>query len=98
MKSSPQKIIEMENRLNKIVDILSRLEADLDEFEKIKSEFDILEKYYKSKDWQNDFEADERGEFPHDLPRGVLSEDEIWNALAIRDEILDKMKQISYKR
>lgn len=88
----------MEDRLNKIVDILSRLEADLDEFENFRSDFDILEEYYKSKDWQSDFEADERGEFPHDLPRGVLSEDGIWNALVIRDEILGKMKQLTRKR
>lgn len=31
--------------------------------------------------WRADFEADEEGELPADLPRGVLSEDGIYNVL-----------------
>ncbi|MCR5782856.1 MAG: DUF4298 domain-containing protein [Clostridia bacterium] len=40
-----------------------------------------LEAYYTSGEWREDFEADEAGLLPPDLPRGVLSEDGIYNLL-----------------
>ena len=40
-----------------------------------------LEAYYTSNDWKRDFADDEAGKFPNDLPRGVLSEDWIFNLL-----------------
>ena len=36
---------------------------------------------YTSVEWQNDYEADERGEFPPDLKRGVLSQDALYDLL-----------------
>lgn len=41
-----------------------------------------LEKYYTGPLWKQDFEADEAGQFPQDLKRGVLSEDGIYNLIA----------------
>ena len=41
----------------------------------------VLEQYYGSDDWKLDFADDEAGALPADLPRGVLSEDGIFNAL-----------------
>jgi hypothetical protein len=41
----------------------------------------ILRQYMDSGLWKEDFEADERGELPRDLKRGVLSEDGLWNLL-----------------
>lgn len=90
----------MENRISKMEKILNRciknledIENSLEEFKKLQPEFDILEKYYKSPDWRADFEADERGEISQKIPRGVLSQDGIWNTLARRDEILRIMKK-----
>lgn len=37
----------------------------------------LLDAYYTSGEWQDDYEADKRGELPPDLKRGVLS----WDAL-----------------
>lgn len=37
--------------------------------------------YMDSGLWLSDFEADERGELPPDLKRGVLSEDGLYNLL-----------------
>ena len=37
--------------------------------------------YYRSGQWLADYEADERGELPGGLRRGVLSQDGIWNLL-----------------
>ena len=40
-----------------------------------------LDAYYGSREWREDLAADEAGELPEDLRRGVLSEDGIWNVL-----------------
>ena len=41
----------------------------------------LLEAYYTSGDWREDYEADERGELPPDLKRGVLSQDALYDLL-----------------
>ena len=41
-----------------------------------------LTSYYENGQWLKDFEADERGELPKDLKRGVLSEDGVYNLLS----------------
>ena len=40
-----------------------------------------LEAYYTSDEWKRDFTDDEKGLFPKKLPRGVLSEDGVYNLL-----------------
>ena len=46
----------------------------------------------ESGQWQEDFEADERGEISPSIPRGVLSEDGLYNTL---DRLQDVLGQIS---
>ena len=41
----------------------------------------ILTEYYESPLWKDDYAADERGELPGNLLRGVLSEDGLYNLL-----------------
>lgn len=41
----------------------------------------LLDTYYTSGLWREDYEADERGEFPPDLKRGVLSQDALYDLL-----------------
>ena len=41
-----------------------------------------LREYYENGQWLLDYEADERGELPGDLKRGVLSQDGLWDLLA----------------
>ena len=38
--------------------------------------------YYFGGQWLLDYQADERGELPEDLKRGILSEDGVWNLLS----------------
>ncbi len=45
-----------------------------------------LVSYYESGRWLSDYEADERGEIPSDLKRGVLSEDGLYNLLSELDD------------
>lgn len=41
----------------------------------------LLGAYYSSGEWREDYEADERGELPPDLKRGVLSQDALYDLL-----------------
>lgn len=50
--------------------------------EHIKSMLNTLKEYYEGGQWLEDFRADERGELPPDMKRGVLSEDGLWNLLS----------------
>ena len=60
----------------------------------------ILIQYYESEQWKNDYSADERGELPADLKRGVLSEDGVYNLLNDIDSLKKKgwENDESYKR
>lgn len=37
--------------------------------------------YYEGGQWLADYEADQRGELPRELKRGVLSQDGVWELL-----------------
>ena len=41
----------------------------------------LLDAYYTSGEWLEDYEADERGDFPPDLKRGVLAQDALYELL-----------------
>ena len=41
-----------------------------------------LRDYYENGQWLRDYEADERGELPRELKRGVLSQDGLWDLLS----------------
>ena len=47
----------------------------------------------ESGQWQKDFEANEAGLVPRDLPREVLSEDALYNLLAEADEMLASVEE-----
>ena len=76
MEQRISRITEMEARLNRITAWLKRASGDVQEDAR------LLDEYYRSPLWRLDFEADEAGELPAGLPRGVLSEDAVYNALS----------------
>ena len=51
--------------------------------DEMKSKLALLEEYYTSGEWRADYEADEAGLFPADLKRGVLSQDGVFDLLAL---------------
>jgi len=86
-----KRIIEMEARLNRIREWLEKNTCD------IREDIRLLEEYYHSPLWLSDFEADEAGLFPDDLPRGVLSEDAVYNVLMEYEERLGEKKLSLYE-
>lgn len=79
------RIKKQEAAFDQAQDFFNRLESFLEEAQQIKPLLSGLETYYET-DWRADFEADERGELPADLKRGVLSEDGLYNLLT--DQVL----------
>ena len=91
------RIQEMEEIYREASAILPALQAALDAFDLLRPRLAELEAYYTSPLWQADYADDEAGKLPPDLPRGVLSEDGIWNLLADRRSLLEQMAELTQK-
>jgi len=57
-------------------------------------DFIDLEAYMASGDWQKDYETEERGELRKDIPKDVLSQDELYNTLTELDGVLKDMRRL----
>lgn len=77
-----QRIREMEERYNRVRKAADALDDGLEAYLDVQEDLHILENYEDSGRWLKDFEADENGEIPADIPRGVLSEDGLYNLLS----------------
>ena len=67
------------------MDIIERIQYMEALFDRARQTGEIsaeLTDYYFGGQWLADYEADQRGELPRDLKRGVLSQDGVWNLLA----------------
>ena len=82
------RIEDMNERLEKARVILDQLEKVVSEYNSIKEDVRILQQYMESGQWQLDYEADEAGQIPSEVKRGVLSEDGLYNLLHDSDTIL----------
>ena len=83
-----QRITDLEYKFSEVSRVMAALDKALDEYADIKSYIDDLKDYMESGQWRADFEADERGEIPSDIERGVLSEDGLYDLLGEVDRIL----------
>ena len=88
-----QRVTRMEGILDTATAMLNDLELKLEAYEKYQSEIKILEEYYASQQWKEDFELDEKGGFPPDLKRGVLSEDGIYDLLERNREMMERIRE-----
>ena len=83
-----ERIKWMEQRFNNALAAIK--DGSADSLEVIEKDVAELSKYYGSELWKLDFAADEAGNLPPDLKRGVLSEDGIWNLLSDYRDIQKK--------
>lgn len=85
-------IEQMENILNRANSTLDTLEESMEELLDMQEDIQRLSDYYSSDQWKKDFEDDEKGLWPKDLSRGVLSEDGIYDMLERYREMLEIIK------
>ena len=92
-----KRIQTMEARLDEASPVISELSDALQKYEEIQSSFYELSDYYGSSDWMADYEADERGEFPADLKRGVLSEDTVYDLITEHKALMARLQKAVLK-
>ena len=92
-----ERIREMEIRLNTARQALDRLEEALERYEEARSAMDELEAYYTGGLWMRDYEDDEAGKLPsyQELPRGVLSEDAVYDVITDRRRLRALMRSLA---
>lgn len=75
------RVTRMEQTLNESRDTVDALRAALHRYEALLPSLRALEDYYESPLWLADLDADRQGLLPADLPRGVLSQDAVYDLL-----------------
>lgn len=88
------RVTKMENILDEMTLHVENSYKALDGLEANVDKLNELKVYYE-KQYMLDFQADERGEIPKDLKRGVLGEDLVHILLTDLFELSDKMKKLS---
>ena len=81
------RISQMEQYMDEIAGMLKNNPKELKFNEELCKKVEILTNYLDNGQWRADYEADERGELPRDLKRGVLSEDGLYNLICEFSEI-----------
>jgi hypothetical protein len=93
-KARIERISLMEDRYDEVTRVLAALEEAIEEYEDFKSEIDALKEYMASGQWKEDYEADEAGQLPSGLKRGVLSQDALYNLLNDADQIVARARKV----
>lgn len=75
------RVARMEATLNEARGAVDALRAAFDRYEAVLPRLRALADYYESPLWLADLDADRQGLFPADLPRGVLSQDAVYDLL-----------------
>lgn len=88
------RIKNMELVLNQSITLLQQAEDGMEALEQALPLIRQLDEYYSSPLWMQDYQADEKGLIPQDLPRGVLSEDGIYNTFFQYRQLLNHMQKI----
>ena len=90
----PDRVAKNSVQFREVVDAVKQAEIGVDMILDQWTIICTLNDYLDSGEWQSDFEADERGEIPKDFPRGVLSEDGLYNVLYRLQDVLEQMSLI----
>ncbi|NLK67286.1 MAG: DUF4298 domain-containing protein [Campylobacteraceae bacterium] len=88
-------ITKFENILNTYGENLQELNKALNEIKELIPKYQSLIEYYYSEQRDKDLSADEKGEIPEKLNRGVLSEDAIYNTILDSQDTAIKMLEIA---
>lgn len=92
--NNKKRIIYYEKIFDNANTAANQMEKALDAYEKIQNDLKALEKYYTSSEWKEDYDTDEKGLFPSDLKRGILSQDGIDSLLEKFSHIKNRLKNL----
>ena len=80
-KKDIKRLEDLERKFDEVSIAVSALEQAQNNYSNVQNHIAELKEYMESGQWQADYEADERGEIPHTLKRGILSQDALYNLL-----------------
>lgn len=90
-KQKAETRIERISRMEQYFDILNQTlkccKESISDDKSLQSMLLDLKDYYENGQWLADYEADERGELPSELKRGILSQDGMYNLLCEAENI-----------
>lgn len=89
------RISKMESVLRESLDVFERLGTALEDYADLQDRLRELSAYYESPLWRLDLDCDEAGLLPQALPRGVLSQDAVYNLLDDERELLRRMRELA---
>lgn len=84
----------MENALDTVSVAVKNLSEAANAYAEAQAQLQDLAAYYGSEAWLQDLSDDENGLIPHDLKRGVLSQDAVYNLLCDNDALLSMLREI----
>lgn len=94
----PEDLVErvnlMESAYDDVSEMVSSLSSSIDKYVELQAKIELLDRYQESKQWTLDYEADEAGNIPSHVKRGVLSEDGLDNLLRDVEDVEDRMTSI----
>lgn len=82
------RIMHMENCFDELLEAQRLGIESIFTNNRLKIRYDTVKEYYENGLWLQDYEADECGELPADLKRGVLSQDALYDLLSEIDNYL----------
>jgi hypothetical protein len=87
------RITQMEQALNIATAAVAALSDALEQYNAVRPQLHLLDDYYTNGQWMQDHDADSEGKLPADLPRGVLTEDAIYDLLCDVHTLQDDLRQ-----
>lgn len=99
MQNIGDRVRIMEAYMDEVAEALKNCPEELRSNDDLCKKVEILTGYMDSGQWLADYEADERGELPRELKRGVLSEDGLYNLICDVEQFWkEKKKRKWYER
>lgn len=93
--STVKRVSQMEAALVRLNDAIETVEGALDTYEQMWDDYRALDSYYSGKAWWEDLEADNQGLLPENLPRGVLSEDALYDTLGNAEALRQRLQELA---
>jgi hypothetical protein len=89
-----QRITSMEQLLHAATAAVSALDQAIEGYRTVQENIAELRRYYEGGQWMEDFKADAEGKLPATLPRGVLTEDAIYDLLTDQVRLREVFREL----
>lgn len=93
-----QRVTHMERLLNEAAAAVSVMDNAIEGYRAVQENIAELRHYYEGGQWMEDVQADADGKLPPTLPRGVLTEDAIYDLLTDQVRLREVFRELGCRR